>query len=185
MLYSLSFLLLLGQVALIRSFLVNGTSSTKIPSYEFQLISKLILDEQTRTSRLEGETKDLLKDYQVIKTSRDALETHLNTTKSGLVATRHELAATKYELSATRTELNATKRELDGQMATLRSMKAKLDKAITNRLHQLETAYTAVTSDIHNLSRPMGKPTMWFSTRSDINRPIQSQKRARILKFSI
>ena len=26
---------------------------------------------------------------------------------------------------------------------------------------------------------------MWFSTKSDINRPVQSQKRARILKFRI
>ena len=26
---------------------------------------------------------------------------------------------------------------------------------------------------------------MWFPTRSDINRPVQSQKRARILKFRI
>ena len=29
----------------------------------------------------------------------------------------------------------------------------------------------------------MGKPTMWFPTRSDINWPVQSQKRARSLKF--
>ena len=32
---------------------------------------------------------------------------------------------------------------------------------------------------------PLGKPTMWFPTRSDINRPVQVQKRARILKFRI
>ena len=31
----------------------------------------------------------------------------------------------------------------------------------------------------------MGKPTMWFPTRSDTNRPLQSHKRARILKFRI
>ena len=31
----------------------------------------------------------------------------------------------------------------------------------------------------------MGKPTMWFPTRSDIKLPVQSQKRARILKFRI
>ena len=31
----------------------------------------------------------------------------------------------------------------------------------------------------------MGKPTMWFSNRSDINRPVQAQKRARSLKFRI
>ena len=29
----------------------------------------------------------------------------------------------------------------------------------------------------------MRKPTMWFPTRSDTNRPVQSQKRARGLKF--
>ena len=37
----------------------------------------------------------------------------------------------------------------------------------------------------HYLSRLVGKPTMWLPTRSDINIPVQSQKRARILKFRI
>ena len=31
----------------------------------------------------------------------------------------------------------------------------------------------------------MGKPTMWFSNRSDTNRSVQAQKRARSLKFRI
>ena len=29
----------------------------------------------------------------------------------------------------------------------------------------------------------MGKPTIWFGERSDTNRPVQAQKRARSLKF--
>ena len=33
------------------------------------------------------------------------------------------------------------------------------------------------------LSHLVGKPTMWFLTRSDTNRPVQSQKQARSLKF--
>ena len=36
-----------------------------------------------------------------------------------------------------------------------------------------------------NLSRPVRKPTMWFPTRPDTNRPVQSQKMARSLKFRI
>ena len=35
------------------------------------------------------------------------------------------------------------------------------------------------------MSRLVGKPTMWFLNRSDTNRSVQSQKRARILKFRI
>ena len=31
----------------------------------------------------------------------------------------------------------------------------------------------------------MGKPTMWLPNRSDKNRPVQAQKRARNLKFRI
>ena len=31
----------------------------------------------------------------------------------------------------------------------------------------------------------MGKPTMWFLNRSDINRAVQPQKTARSLKFQI
>ena len=33
------------------------------------------------------------------------------------------------------------------------------------------------------LSRLVGKPTMWFPNRSDTNRPVQLQKQARSLKF--
>ena len=35
------------------------------------------------------------------------------------------------------------------------------------------------------LSRLVGKPTMWFPNRSDTNRPVKAQKRARSLKFRI
>ena len=35
------------------------------------------------------------------------------------------------------------------------------------------------------MSHLVGKPTMWFPNRSDTNRPVQSQKRARSLKFRI
>ena len=35
------------------------------------------------------------------------------------------------------------------------------------------------------MSRLVGKPTMWFPSRSDTNRPVQSQKMARSLKFWI
>ena len=37
----------------------------------------------------------------------------------------------------------------------------------------------------HNLSRIVGKPTMWFPNRSDTNQAVQSQKQAGILKFRI
>ena len=36
-----------------------------------------------------------------------------------------------------------------------------------------------------DMSRLMGKPTMWFPNRSDTNRPVPAQKRARSLKFQI
>ena len=38
---------------------------------------------------------------------------------------------------------------------------------------------------IFYMSRLVGKPTMWFPNRSDTNRPVQAQKRARSLKFWI
>ena len=34
-----------------------------------------------------------------------------------------------------------------------------------------------------HMCRLVGKPTMWFPNRSDTNRPEQSQKRSRSLKF--
>ena len=36
---------------------------------------------------------------------------------------------------------------------------------------------------MQHMSLLVGKPTMWFPNRSDTNRPVQSQKRARSLKF--
>ena len=38
---------------------------------------------------------------------------------------------------------------------------------------------------IKEMSRLVGKPTMWFPHRSDTNQPVQAQKRARSLKFRI
>ena len=35
------------------------------------------------------------------------------------------------------------------------------------------------------MSRLVGKPTMWFPNRSETNRPVQARKRARSLKFRI
>ena len=35
------------------------------------------------------------------------------------------------------------------------------------------------------MSRLVGKPTMWFPNRSDTNRFVQAQKRARSLKFRV
>ena len=35
------------------------------------------------------------------------------------------------------------------------------------------------------MSHLVGKPTMWFLNRSDTNRTVQAQKRARSLKFRI
>ena len=43
----------------------------------------------------------------------------------------------------------------------------------------------SLESGADKMSRLVGKPTMWFPNRSDTNRPVQSQKRARSLKFWI
>ena len=37
----------------------------------------------------------------------------------------------------------------------------------------------------YDMSRLVGKPTMWFPNRTDTNRPVQAQKRDRSLKFWI
>ena len=51
------------------------------------------------------------------------------------------------------------------------------------------SSYHNYSLGMHSLSLYMshlvGKPTMWFPNRSDTNRPVQAQKRARSLKFRI
>ena len=49
----------------------------------------------------------------------------------------------------------------------------------------LQTLNWRCDSLISKMSRLVGKPTMWFPNRSDTNRPVQAQKRARSLKFWI
>ena len=39
--------------------------------------------------------------------------------------------------------------------------------------------------NLDEMSRLVGKPTIWFPNRSDTNQPVQVQKRARSLKFRI
>ena len=53
-------------------------------------------------------------------------------------------------------------------------------------LYQFTFIAVHCTRSISNqLSRLVGKPTMWFPNRSDTNRPVQAQKRATSLKFRI
>ena len=50
----------------------------------------------------------------------------------------------------------------------------------------MEVSYSnEVLENLREMSRLVGKPTMWFPTRTDINRPRESQKRARVLNFRI
>ena len=45
--------------------------------------------------------------------------------------------------------------------------------------------YYLVFNRRDDMSRLLGKPTMWFPNRSNTNRPVQAQKWARSLKFRI
>ena len=67
---------------------------------------------------------------------------------------------------------------MEGQMVDL--MKAGIIDP--TKVGNLITLYT---SDAKNMSHLKEKPTMWFPTRSNTNRSVQLQKRARILKFRI
>ena len=49
----------------------------------------------------------------------------------------------------------------------------------------LRDFYKLCRREIINMSRLVGKQTMWFLNRSDTNRFVQAQKRARTLKFRI
>ena len=47
------------------------------------------------------------------------------------------------------------------------------------------TTHQSILTLVYYPSLRRRKPTIWFLTRSNINRPVQSQKRARSLKFQI
>ena len=58
-----------------------------------------------------------------------------------------------------------------------------------SRLHSSDVSHSldmsSNTAKFQDMSRLVGKPTMWFPNRSDTNRPVQLQKQARSLKFWI
>ena len=73
-------------------------------------------------------------------------------------------------------------------MAMLQPIKAFENcKGADNPAHQQSDwhLFFLQSPDNTQMSRLVGKPTMWFPTRSDTNRPVQSQKIARSLKFWI
>ena len=49
--------------------------------------------------------------------------------------------------------------------------------------HNMPKLYVLLYSNNYQMSRLVRKPTMWFPNRSDTNRPVQAQKRARSLKL--
>ena len=59
-----------------------------------------------------------------------------------------------------------------------------LSQSLINIICKVHTFLSPSLSET-KLSRLMGKPTMWFLNRSDINRAVQPQKIARSLKFPI
>ena len=172
-------LITLCQLVLVHSFLLNSSTSTSITSYEFQLLSKLILDEQMRTSHLEEDFRTLVKDQDVLKNGKATLETQLNNTKSELIATKQELNATNHALNdakkelakqifilnATNSKLASIKRELntinhvlnntniglDGQIRNLDNVNATLTKE-TGSMRLLQTEYAALTTKYNSLS---------------------------------
>ena len=56
----------------------------------------------------------------------------------------------------------------------------KILMQVVNVLFQICDAEWA---NIIKMNRLVGKPTMWFANRSDTNRAVQAQTRARILRF--
>ena len=59
------------------------------------------------------------------------------------------------------------------------------DTPLHNNHKIMKNNYYMYTTKHKHMSCLVGKPTMWFPKRSDTNPPVQSQKRARILKFRI
>ena len=60
----------------------------------------------------------------------------------------------------------------------------KWQHSIQNLENKINVAFKESKS-IKDMSRLVGKPTMWFPTRSDTNWPVQLQKQAGSLKFWI
>ena len=61
-----------------------------------------------------------------------------------------------------------------------------LNEGLMLKLHPLEVLTCKLFFLLlKQMRRLVGKPAVWFPTRSDTNRPVQAQKRARSLKFRI
>ena len=91
----------------------------------------------------------------------------------------------KDQLSRVTTELHTN----SSNVGTLNEKTSELERQLGTEKEELEKRQAELKVSYRKMnnymSRLMGKPTMWFSNRSDTNRPVQSQKRARSLKFRI
>ena len=82
--------------------------------------------------------------------------------------------------------LDMTEKLLTGTLRLNTNKQINISMTISHFLNKLPLqcgASMAVCSRCQYLSRLVGKPTMWFPNRSDINWPAQLQKQARSLKF--
>ena len=64
-----------------------------------------------------------------------------------------------------------------------KTFKIDQERAKTKALAERTNRRLSATVFYLYLSHLMEKPTMWYPNRSDTNRPVQSQKQARSLKF--
>ena len=72
------------------------------------------------------------------------------------------------------------------KVSSKRLEKPGIECATPGLLGQVLNHYTTeapIDLLVDQMSHLVGKPTMWFPNRSDTNRPVQTQKIARSLKF--
>ena len=79
------------------------------------------------------------------------------------------------------------KREMVAHFLETEGTTTDLEEDCRERIADLQgkECVILVAGTVYKMSRLVGKPTMWFPNRSDTNQPVQTQKRARSLKFRI
>ena len=141
MVYVLLFLIM-AKICVTYSFLLTNSTATGLNSFEYQHLSQLIYNGQSRITTLEQE-------LMTVKTIHDIALKDMDLRHKNVEL---QLNATNAELNVTEKELSVTKVTLDEQVRTAGYIKLALEKEKINR-HQLQQQYSGLINDFQNLSR--------------------------------
>ena len=135
-------IIIMTKMCITYSFLMTNSTVSRLCSFEYQHLSQLIYNGESRIATLEQE-------LMTVNTIHDQAISDMDLRYKKI---EQQLNVTKAELYATKTDHSVTKAMLQEQVRTSDYIKQALEKEKSN-IHQLQQQYTGLMNDFQNFSR--------------------------------